>query len=165
MQLVPGLRLSGTPKAIRPWYAAVWRDWLYGLFTPQKGHFNSFCLSFRRSVSPYPTLSLSLSFNSPHLSLSPGIMMCRDICVLDCCLSWAVWLQRAKQHWTGPGQPGSSQRKVSQQKLAGCWLYLKLRGQDNIVKGLIMFFFFFSSCLFPRGTEEGKQSKAELEGV
>lgn len=109
-------------------------------------------------------LSRSLFHLIPPISLSPGIMMCRDICVLDCCLSWAVWLQRAKQHWTGPGQPGSSQRKVSQQKLAGCWLYLKLRGQDNIVKGLIMFFF-FSSCLFPRGTEEGKQSKAELEGV
>lgn len=68
------------------------------LFQPS----NSLCLSLPCSVSPSPSPSLSLSLSPFHpppplLSLSLGIMMCRDICVLDCCLSWTVRLQRARQ--------------------------------------------------------------------
>lgn len=74
----------------------------------------SFVYSLEKDIFHFSTLQLTLSLSlcfyiSLPLCLTPppiplGIMMCRDICVLDCCPSLTVGLWRARQRWTGSGQ-------------------------------------------------------------
>lgn len=75
-------------------------------------------------------------------------MMCRDICVLDCCLSWTAQLQRARQSWTGSGQP-RPREMFNDKSLQWCWLYSErsiyedgiiLKKKKNVCHALFLYF-------------------------
>lgn len=156
MQLVWGAQWD-TP-AVQPWYAAVFRDQLYGWFTAWKGRFSHF-----------PTLQLTV-FHSlaqpsrpllfiPPVSLSLWIMMCRNICVLDCCLSWAVE-QAQCSLWLGWFRVMFNQQKLAGD--AGCiWHWAYKRTGWSYERSIMLVFYAF----WERQRKENSQKQNRAGGT